>query len=124
MDSAALPQVAEDDALLCPMIDARRMEVFTAIYNRNLQEIMQPVNLVLHENIFDEWLSAGKVYFFGNGSDKAKPLLQSRSAQFILAPVNAASLVPLAFAQFIKQQFAPLAYAEPLYVKAFYSTQP
>lgn len=121
MAFAALPQVG-DDALLCPMIDARRMEVFTAIYNRELQPLLAPTNLVVQEGSFNEWLVSNKLYFFGNGSNKTKHLLASKNACFADTVANAETLAPLAFAHFKENKFADLAYAEPFYVKAFYTT--
>lgn len=124
MASQALTQINDGtNALLCPMIDARRMEVFTGIYDRELKEVMQPTNIIVEQNSFDEWLAAAPVYFFGNGSNKVKHLLINGNAQFIDVHVSAESLVQLAFQEFEKNNFAQLAYAEPMYVKAFYSTQ-
>lgn len=124
MADAALPHVDVDDALLCPMIDARRMEVFTAVYDRKLQEVMAPTNLIVEEGCFDAWLQQHTVFFFGNGSQKVADVLRHNSARFIDVSFNATHLVPLAYAQYVQQQVAPLAYAEPNYVKGFYSTQP
>ncbi|WP_132052462.1 tRNA (adenosine(37)-N6)-threonylcarbamoyltransferase complex dimerization subunit type 1 TsaB [Pseudocnuella soli] len=120
----ALRQVGDTVALLCPMIDARRMEVFTAIYDRELQEVLAPTNLIVEPSSLDKWLDQHTVYFFGNGSNKVKDVLQHAHAQFIEVHSSATHLVPLAYQQWMQQQFAPLAYAEPKYVKGFYSPQP
>jgi tRNA threonylcarbamoyladenosine biosynthesis protein TsaB len=121
MAVAALPQVPAG-ALLCPMVDARRMEVFTAIYDRDIQPVLAPTNLIVAAESFDQWLVSNKLYFFGNGSPKIKYLFKSEGAQFIPVTTNATSLVPIAFERFERQQFADLAYAEPNYVKGFYTT--
>ena len=60
----------ENADLLCPMIDARRMEVFTAIYTKELQTVKDPVAITLNENSFAEYLSNNSICFFGNGSNK------------------------------------------------------
>ena len=58
----------DDNALLCPMIDARRMEAYTAIYDRALKEIRKGQADIIVANTYDEWLDKGLVYFFGNGA--------------------------------------------------------
>jgi tRNA threonylcarbamoyladenosine biosynthesis protein TsaB len=121
---AALPYMNGADALLCPMIDARRMEVFTAIYDRELLEVLAPTNVIVEASSFDTWLQQHAVYFFGNGSNKVKAVVHHPAAVFIEVQANAANLVPLAYKQYVQQQFAPLAYAEPKYVKGFYNPQP
>lgn len=122
MTTAALPQVAEPDALLCPMIDARRMEVFTAIYNRVYQPLLSPTNLVVQEGSFDQWLASNIFYIFGNGSDKVKHLMESENVRHISNVTTAETLVPIAFQRFVGCRFDDLAYTEPFYVKDFYTT--
>lgn len=70
-------------ALLCPMIDARRMEVYNAFYTLDLEEVSPAAATVVDEHSFAEQLAAGKVYFFGNGAAKCMPVLQSENAVFI-----------------------------------------
>ena len=79
MGNAATIQNAE---LLCPMIDARRMEVFTAIYTKELQIIKEPAAITLNENSFDEYLLNNTVCFFGNGSNKFKSIKKHERALF------------------------------------------
>lgn len=122
MTAAAL-DTTKDDAFFCPLIDARRMEVFTGLYNRKMQCMLPPQNMILDENSFSEWLAQGPVFFFGNGSSKLQPLLQHPSARFINVNHSATNLAQLALQRFQKQEFADLAYAEPFYIKAFYTTQ-
>ena len=69
--------------LLCPMIDARRMEVYNAFYTLDLEEVSPAAATVVDEHSFAEQLAAGKVYFFGNGAAKCMPVLQSENAVFI-----------------------------------------
>jgi tRNA threonylcarbamoyladenosine biosynthesis protein TsaB len=108
--------------LLCPMIDARRMEVFTAVYDHSLVEILSPVNIILEKESFKEQLHTSSILFFGNGSEKFKSLVTDSNARFKNLEANAGYMTGLSFSQFGKQEFANLAYAEPYYGKAFYTT--
>ena len=107
---------------LCPMIDARRQEVFTALYDRNLQELVPAHSLVLDENSFAVELAAGPVLFFGNGSAKWRALAQHPNALFTEGDSSARHMPALGTAAFRAGRFADLAYCEPLYAKEFYST--
>jgi len=107
--------------LLCPMIDARRMEVFTAVYNTNLEEIMPATNLILEESSFTDLLDVHTLSFFGNGSAKASPLIRHKNASFISVTSTAENMLSLAAKRFSEGQFANLAYAEPYYGKDFHS---
>ncbi|MGN6400260.1 MAG: tRNA (adenosine(37)-N6)-threonylcarbamoyltransferase complex dimerization subunit type 1 TsaB [Flavisolibacter sp.] len=107
-------------ALLCPMIDARRMEVFTAIYDQNLEEILPPANLILTEESFSNVLGHQKVCFFGNGSDKFKNLSKSANAHFKTIEASAKDMSALSFRAFKRNMFADLAYTEPFYGKSFH----
>lgn len=117
---AAAAQPAEG-ALLCPMIDARRLEVFTAVYDGLFNEVMPTRNLILNEQSFADLLEQQRVLFFGNGAEKFRPMVQHPNARFADVDATAAHLVPLAWRQFEQRQFASLAYAEPFYGKDFYS---
>jgi tRNA threonylcarbamoyladenosine biosynthesis protein TsaB len=110
--------------LLCPMIDARRMEVFTAIYDTNLQETLSATNLILEEDSFSSLLNQHTISFFGNGSSKASTLIRHRNAAFIHVTPSAENMVSLAVKMFSQQQFANLAYVEPYYGKDFHSSIP
>ncbi|ULQ56183.1 tRNA (adenosine(37)-N6)-threonylcarbamoyltransferase complex dimerization subunit type 1 TsaB [Flavihumibacter rivuli] len=107
---------------LCPMIDARRMEVFTAVFDRQLNALMPPSAIILQENSFGQWLEKDSVAFFGSGSRKYKDLLKSVHASFLYLSVNPQSLVGLSAEMHARQRFSDLAYAEPNYLKAFYTT--
>jgi tRNA threonylcarbamoyladenosine biosynthesis protein TsaB len=108
--------------LLCPMIDARRMEVFTAVYDQQLHEVMAPVNLILDENSFREVLMKNEICFFGNGSNKFSQLIKRPHASFADVNMTAAHMVSLSYEQFSAGDFTDIAYAEPFYGKDFYST--
>jgi len=107
--------------LLCPMIDARRMEVFTALYNQSLQEVLPSTNLILDESTFAEWLQQNTISFFGNGSIKAATVIQHTNASFISVTAGAANMVLLSAKKFFLREFADLAYSEPYYGKDFHS---
>ena len=111
----------ESADLLCPMIDARRMEVFTAIYTKDLQIIKEPAAITLHENSFDEYLSDSSICFFGNGSNKLKAIIKHGKAIFKDLKVDASSMISLSEKKFTGKEFTDLAYAEPLYLKEFYT---
>jgi tRNA threonylcarbamoyladenosine biosynthesis protein TsaB len=108
--------------LLCPMIDARRMEVFTALYNSALNEVMPTTNLILEQDAFKEWLRNHTINFFGNGSIKAATVIHHENASFINPPTSAADMAFLASKKFEQHQFSDLAYVEPFYGKAFHSS--
>lgn len=108
--------------LYCPMIDARRMEVYTAIYTREMELRLQPTAIVLEPSTFDTWMNNCPVLFFGSGSAKLKPLIWNKNAFFADVKFNAKHLALLAAEAFSKKKFADVAYAEPDYVKEFFST--
>lgn len=111
----------EDADLLCPMIDARRMEVFTAVYNKKLEEIVKPHALIPDSNSFSELLASNKIIFFGSGSEKIKILLFHDNAVFKTINYSAADMIVLSRKRFRDSNFADLAYAEPTYLKEFFS---
>jgi tRNA threonylcarbamoyladenosine biosynthesis protein TsaB len=110
-----------DSDLLCPMIDARRMEVFTAIYTKDLQVIKEPIALLLDEKSFDEELAANSICFFGNGSNKFRAIKKNERASFAEVTADTTSMISLSEKKYRQQEFADLAYAEPLYLKEFYT---
>ena len=108
--------------LLCPMIDARRMEIFTALYDSSLAEVMPSTNMILEKTSFEEWLEKYSINFFGNGSLKAMNVIQHRNATFINVNASAVNMVFLAAQKFEQRQFSDIAYTEPFYGKAFHSS--
>lgn len=110
-----------DAGLLCPMIDARRMEVFTAVYDRALQTVWPPTNMILDAGSFVELLEEQTVLFFGNGSSKFETLTSHPHAAFTEVEASAANMAILAHRKFEKADFADLAYTEPFYGKDFHS---
>lgn len=118
---ASAARIEGSNALLCPMIDARRMEVFTAVYDQTLKEIMAPCAMILNGTNFDHILGTDQVIFSGNGSYKWKTVLSHANAQFSDVTTTAEDMVQLAGKYYEDKRFADLAYVEPFYVKEFYS---
>ena len=116
----------KDEAIgiICPLIDARRMEVFTAIYDKDLKEKISPHAMVLDEKSFASQLLTGKILFCGNGVKKLQPLISDSNAFFSIVTADASHLAQLSFACYKNKEFADLAYVEPLYIKEFYSNTP
>lgn len=115
----------DPDVLLAPMIDARRMEVYTAVYDFALQEIMKPQPLILDESSYSYELARAKVAFFGNGSEKARKVITSTEAIFIPDVVPLASdMIALAERSYARREFIDLAYSTPEYLKDFQAIKP
>lgn len=120
---AALQQLAAKDAcLLAPMIDARRMEVFTALYTPSMQQVKEPHACILQADSFSELLQEQIIYFFGNGAEKWKQVCSHRNAGFLNISWSAVHMLEMAFTKFQHKDFASLAYAAPFYGKDFHST--
>ena len=119
IDTSAEPE--NSSALFCPMIDARRMEVYTAVFDKDLVEILQPTAMILQENSFEQTLQKDRVLFFGNGSTKWKNISKSGNAGFIDDPDITSAICKLSFEKFQGNNFTDLTYSEPLYIKDFFS---
>lgn len=112
--------IEDENALLCPMIDARRMEAYTAIYDRALREVREVKAEVIDATTYNEWLDKGLVYFFGNGAEKCKEIINHPNARFIDNVVpTAKSILPLAELAIAKGLYEDVAYFEPFYLKDF-----
>ena len=113
-----------EDALLCPMIDARRMEVYCALYDRALNEVVQTQALVIDSDSFKDYLDKQLIYFMGNGADKCVETIQHPNAHFIKNIVpRAKNMIPLAEMAMAKEQIEDVAYFEPFYLKEFVATK-
>lgn len=112
------------DALYCPMMDARRMEVYCATYNKNLNEVLPIQALVVSEESIKVFDLQKPIYFFGDGMPKAKALLQTLPQVFFIDNINAGAsgMIELAYAKYEAKQFEDTAYAEPNYLKEFFFT--
>ncbi len=115
-----------EESLLVPMLDARRMEVYTATYESSMEIAEEVRPLILDELSFNETLARQTVLFFGDGATKFKPLISSiDNAKFIegLSP-SAWTIGQMAFRKYQENQFEDVAYFEPFYLKAFQATTP
>lgn len=115
----------EDDALLCPMIDARRMEVYAALYDRSLKEVREIRADVVDADTYREYLDRGPVYFFGNGAAKCMEAIGHPNARFIegIEPL-ARWMFPLAERRCFDEKFEDVAYFVPYYLKDFVAKLP
>ncbi len=119
-------QYNTEGSLFIPMLDARRMEVYTATYNDSLEPLNEVEALILDEESFRETLTHRKALFHGDGAAKFKPLIESnKNARFIegLTP-SAWAIGQLAFNKYQKEEFEDIAYFEPFYLKEFRATTP
>jgi tRNA threonylcarbamoyladenosine biosynthesis protein TsaB len=107
--------------LLCPMIDARRMEVFAAIYDSTLTELFPAQAIILYYDSFVEILLHNKILFFGNGAAKFKALTNHPNALFAGNYSSFEAFSALSLGKFIEKDFTDLAYSEPLYLKEFFN---
>lgn len=114
-----LPDV-EPDMVYAPMIDARRMEVYTAVYDLALNPLLEPVPMVLDADSYRQWLEQGTVLFFGDGAAKAMQVITHPNARFIdgIAPL-ASDMTPLAELAYSRRDFLDLAYCVPQYLKEY-----
>jgi tRNA threonylcarbamoyladenosine biosynthesis protein TsaB len=111
----------DPSTLICPLIDARRMEVFTALYDSSLHEIEPPHALVVDENSFAAVLKVQSVVFSGSGHAKLQEIIVSPAAIFSAVQHHAGDLAVRALKAYQSKLFADLAYSEPLYVKEFFN---
>lgn len=115
----------ENDFLFCPLIDARRMEVYTALYNLNGEEIKPVSAEIIDDQFLAGLLENQKILFFGNGAEKCKSTITHKNALF-LGPQTASAeyMQIIAEEKFRKNEFEDVAYFEPFYLKNFVATIP
>jgi tRNA threonylcarbamoyladenosine biosynthesis protein TsaB len=111
----------ETGGLIIPMIDARRMEVFSAVYNRDLEEIMPPGNRIVSDRFLAELPEASEWLFCGDGREKLRQIPLPGQARFSDLEADASTLAQLAVKKFNRGEFSDLAYTDPFYGKAFYT---
>jgi tRNA threonylcarbamoyladenosine biosynthesis protein TsaB len=122
MASMVTARAGEDD-LLCPMIDARRMEVYATFFNRSLETVRSTSADIVDGESYLDLLSQHKVCFFGNGADKCREVITHPHAHFLEQVYPLASgMVPLAEQAFAEKRFVDTAYFEPFYLKEFVAT--
>lgn len=116
---------ATDANYFIPMIDARRMEVYSAIFNRSLEKVRDIQADIIDENSFSEYLQEEKVAFFGNGASKCREVISNTNALFANGfNPSAKYMIELAWDKFLNNNFEDVAYFEPFYLKEFLATIP
>ena len=120
-DKTELPE----DALLCPMLDARRMEVYAGIYDRALRQVRQVGADIVGPDTYSKWLDEHPVYFFGNGAAKCMETIKHPNAHYIdgIEPL-ARWMQPLAERRLLNGQTEDVAYFVPYYLKDFVAKKP
>ncbi|MBS1920162.1 MAG: tRNA (adenosine(37)-N6)-threonylcarbamoyltransferase complex dimerization subunit type 1 TsaB [Bacteroidetes bacterium] len=106
--------------LLCPMIDARRMEVYTAVYTKSLKEVIRPHAMVLNKDFLSGLLNSNTILIFGNGSNKSLAFLNHGNAIFAEVFFDASNMATMTLEYFVLGRFADIAYCEPAYLKEFF----
>lgn len=120
-----LREEIEEGALLCPMIDARRMEVYSAVYDRALHEVRGIQADVVDAETYREYLDRGPVYFFGNGAEKCMEVINHPNARLIKGVEPLAKwMFPIAERRIAQEKYEDVAYFVPFYLKDFVAHQP
>jgi tRNA threonylcarbamoyladenosine biosynthesis protein TsaB len=116
----------KNNILLCPMIDARRMEVYTALYDSNSLLVKASSADIIDADSFDEWLKDHTIVFFGDGAEKCKPVLEGHTNALFIDHIfpSAANMMDLSIAAFKNNSFVDVAYFEPFYLKDFFTPPP
>ncbi|QMU29565.1 tRNA (adenosine(37)-N6)-threonylcarbamoyltransferase complex dimerization subunit type 1 TsaB [Adhaeribacter radiodurans] len=113
-----------ENYLYCPMLDARRMEVYSCVLNSDLQELLPVSPIILTNKSFEDFTSQNPVIFLGSGADKFQKLIENSSQALFNSKVSlsAKPVGALAYHKYINQQFEDVAYYEPFYLKEVYIT--
>lgn len=113
----ALAASPDAEELICAAIDARRMEAYVAVYQKNLEEVIPPSAIVIDENSFATVLNQHKILFCGSGSFKMKKIIKHPNALFSNVNAGVEHMAALSQQQFVKKDFSNLVNTEPLYLK-------
>ena len=115
----------EEDALIVPMLDARRMEVYAKVMDRALKEVRPIQADIVDADTYKEYLDRGTVYFFGNGAEKCMEVINHPNARLVkgIEPL-AKNMAPLAEKRFVEGKFEDVAYFVPFYLKDFVAKTP
>lgn len=112
--------IIDNNLLLCPMIDARRMEVYFSFFDNKINKITQTDSIELKEETFKDKLKNQKIIFSGNGANKFKEIINSDNAIFIDNILTSAkNMVELSYNKYINKKFVDVAYFTPFYLKSF-----
>ncbi len=115
--------VSVEEGFIIPLLDARRMEVYTAVFDKDKKELKETYNYVLDENSFIDYLNKGSVTFIGDGAKKTSEIITHKNARFLenYFP-SAKEMVPLSYQKYLDSNYEDVAYFEPFYLKDFYVT--
>ena len=114
-----------DITAFCPMIDARRMEVYAQVFDSDLNPISVVSAEIIEDDSFAKQLEFGKVAFFGDGSDKCKDIIKHSNAIFLNGfNISSKGMIALAESKFYRSEFEDVAYFEPYYLKDFVAGKP
>lgn len=120
LQALAMQIQQSEDCYIVPMIDARRMEVYSAIFNASYDQIRDTKAQILEEDSFSEYLQQGKVYFIGNGVEKFSAICQHDNANFILGKLpSSKEMAILTYRKWLNHDFEDVGYFEPYYLKDF-----
>jgi len=122
LDMMAAAAIQNEADLFCPMIDARRMEVYTAVYDNKSARVVEPHALILNEESFIDMSETSTILFFGNGSVKYKTIAKRKNAIFKDVVINAKNLINISYNRFRIKNFDNIAYTQPFYIKEFHSS--
>ena len=118
-------KINDENILLCPMLDARRMEVYNGFFNVKAEPISKISATIIDSGSFKNELDTCKVFFFGSGSEKCKDIIENGNANFVLGfKPHAGNMISLAYDLFLQKKFEDNAYFEPFYLKDFVATIP
>ncbi|MFA7492234.1 MAG: tRNA (adenosine(37)-N6)-threonylcarbamoyltransferase complex dimerization subunit type 1 TsaB [Proteiniphilum sp.] len=123
--ASMMREKVDEGMLLCPMIDARRMEVYATFFDRSLHVVRETSADIVDGNSYKALLEKQRILFFGNGAEKCRSVITHPNALFVddVHPL-ASGMVPLAEEAFAEKTFVDVAYFEPFYLKEFVATIP
>ena len=112
--------ITVDNGFVVPMLDARRMEVYAAVFSAGNKAIREIKAEIIDEDSFSDYLVKGKVTFLGDGAQKCQSILTHKNAIFVADKFpSAKEMATLSFEKFQENQFEDVAYFEPFYLKDF-----
>jgi tRNA threonylcarbamoyladenosine biosynthesis protein TsaB len=118
-------EIQDAKALYCPMLDARRMEVYCSLLDQDNNEIQETKALIIDQDSFSNLLEERVIYFFGDGADKCKDVIQHKNARFLSGKDPSSKfMVELAKKKYSNGEFEDVAYFEPYYLKDFVAGKP
>lgn len=121
---SAIQKINDSWSLYSPMIDARRMEVYTGVYNFQNKRLLEPQALILEASFAEDFTRNKNVYFFGSGSMKFHSHIENELSNYSFADIDISpeAMAGMSYIRFLARDFSDLAYSEPNYLKDFVST--